>query len=255
MTMRIWAVAMNTYREAVRDKVLYVLVFFGAVTILGSKALGWISMGEDLKIVIDISLAAVSVFGALIAIFVGTNLVYKEIEKRTIYTIISRPMARYEFVVGKFIGLALLLATVTLIMSGTAALYAVYLGGSVTQTFFAAVLLIYVKLLLVTALSVLLSSLTTPILAAIIVFCFYVLGHATGILIELPTELKESPLALLMEFLYFLVPNLSNFDIGTEAANGVAVAPTYTLWAVAYGAAYTLMLLILAAIAFENKDV
>ncbi len=255
MMMRIWAVAMNTYREAVRDKVLYVLVFFGAATILGSKALGWISMGEDLKIVIDISLAAVSVFGALIAIFVGTNLVYKEIEKRTIYTIISRPMSRYEFVVGKYVGLALLLATVTAIMAGAAALYTVYLGGSVTQTFFAAVLLIYVKLLLLTALSVLLSSLTTPILAAIIVFCCYVLGHGTAILIELPTELQETPLAVLLKFLYFLIPNLSNFDIGTEAANGVAVAPTYTFWAVAYGASYTVMLLILAVFAFENKDV
>ena len=93
--IRIYAVAANTYREAIRDKVLYVLLFFAAVTILSSKLLGFISVGEDQKVILDISLTAISLFGALIAIFVGTNLVSKEIDKRTIYTILSMPLCRF----------------------------------------------------------------------------------------------------------------------------------------------------------------
>ena len=148
--MRILAVAQNTFREAVRDKVLYVLLLFAATAILGSKALGWISIGQDIKIVKDISLGAVSVFGVLIAIFVGTNLVYKEIDKRTIYTILCRPMWRFEFIVGKYLGLALLLAFVTVVMTFVAAVYVMVLGGSVDRTFFLAALLIYWQLLLIT---------------------------------------------------------------------------------------------------------
>lgn len=252
--MRILAVAMNTFRESIRDKVLYVLLFFAGAAIVGSKALGWVSVGQDEKIIIDISLASVSVFGALIAIFVGTSLVYKEIDKRTIYTIVSRPIWRWEFILGKFLGLALLIAVVTAIMAALSAVYVLALGGTVTVTFFEAVLLIYWQLLLITALSVLLSSLTSPILGALIVFSCFVLGHATGILVDLPGQYDGTFAEGLMKFLYYAIPNLSNFDIRAEAANGVAVAPSYVLWALAYGTAYTVMLLVLAALAFEEKD-
>ncbi|MCC6490221.1 MAG: ABC transporter permease [Candidatus Hydrogenedentes bacterium] len=253
--MRILAVAQNTFREAVRDKVLYVLLFFAASTILGSKALGWISIGQDVKIVKDISLAAVSIFGVLIAIFVGTSLVYKEIDKRTIYTIICRPMARWEFIAGKYLGMALLLAIVTAVMTLVTTGYVLSLGGSVDATFFQAVLLIYWELLLITALAVLMSSVTSPILGALIVFSAFVVGHATTILIDLPDHFKGTWTEFVLTCVYYVIPNLSNFNIRAEAANGVAVAPAYVLWAMAYGSVYTIMLLVLASLAFEDKDV
>lgn len=253
--MRIIAVAMNTFRESIRDKVLYVLLFFAGVTIVGSKALGYISIGQDIKIIIDMSLATVSVFGALIAIFVGTNLVYKEIDKRTIYTILSRPMWRYEFLLGKYLGLALLIAIVTLLMMAVSSVYIVSLGGELSLTYFEAVLLIYCKLLLITAVSVLLSTVTSPILGAIIVFSFYVLGHATGILIDLPPHMDDTPIIAISNALYFALPNLSNFDVRSEAANGLEVAPIYIAWTMLYGAIYTVLFLAIAAMAFQNKDV
>lgn len=253
--MRVLAVATNTFREAVRDKVLYVLLFFSGATILSSKALGYVSVGQDIKIVTDISLASVSIFGALIAIFVGTNLVYKEIDKRTIYTILSRPIARSEFVAGKYCGLALLILVVTFIMTSISAMFIAFLGGEVGVTFFQAALLIYWKLLVVTALSVLLSSLTSPILGAIIVFSCYVLGHATGIFIDLPEHFSGTVFQRAMELLYYVIPNLSNFDVRAEAANGVAVSGTYVVWTLAYGAVYTVLFLTLAALAFQDKDV
>jgi len=251
--MRVLAVARNTFREAVRDKVLYVLLLFAAAAIFGSKALGWISIGQDIKIVKDLSLAAVSVFGVLIAIFVGTNLVYKEIDKRTIYTILCRPMHRWEFILGKYAGLAALL--VTAVMAAVAAVYVVVLGGRLDVTFFQAVLLIYWQLLLITALAVLLSAVTSPILGAIIVFSTYVVGHATSIFTELPPQFDGTFSKRVLEAVYYIIPNLSNFDIRAEAANGVPVAPGYVLWAIAYGAVYTAVLLTIASLAFQDKDV
>ncbi|MEA3364751.1 MAG: ABC transporter permease subunit [Candidatus Hydrogenedentes bacterium] len=253
--MRVWAVARNTFREAVRDKVLYVLLLFAATAIFGSKALGWISIGQDIKIVKDISLAAVSVFGVLIAIFVGTNLVYKEIDKRTIYTILCRPLHRWEFILGKYIGLAALLALVTVVMGLVASVYVVILGGSLDLIFFQAVLLIYWQLLLITALAVLLSALTSPILGAIIVFSTYVVGHATTIFTDLPPQFDGTVSKHILHAIYYIIPNLSNFDIRAEAANGVPVASGYILWALAYGTVYTAVLLIIASLAFQDKDV
>lgn len=253
--MRILTVAQNTFREAVRDKVLYVLLFFAAVTILGSKALGWISIGQDIKIVKDISLAATSIFGVLIAIFVGTSLVYKEIDKRTLYTILSQPMHRYEFILGKYLGLMALIGLTTLIMTGVSAGYVLLLGGGVDPVYFLAALLIFWKLLLVTAFAVLMSSMSSPILGAIIVFCAYLFGHATGVFRDLPPQFDGTLAKTLLEGAYYVIPNLSNFDIRAEAANGVPIATGYVIWALGYGAAYTAALLILAALSFEGKDV
>jgi len=252
---RILAVAQNTFRESVRDKVLYVLLFFAGVTILGSKALGWISIGQDIKIVKDITLAAISLFGVLIAIFVGTSLVYKEIDKRTLYTIISQPIHRYEFILGKYFGLMGLLLAVTAIMTGVSAVYVLLLGGSLDAMFFLAVLLIYWKLLLVTAFAVLLSTLTSPILCAVIVFSVYAFGHATGVFHDLPPQFDGTAAKEALEIAYYVIPNLSNFDIRAEAANGVPVSLAYVAWTLAYCLAYTVVLLILAALAFKEKDV
>ena len=253
--MKMWAIATNTYREAIRDKVLYLLFVFGLISIVSSRILGYMSIGDEQKIVADISLASISVFGALIAVFIGTNLVYKEVDKRTIYTIISRPIDRYEFILGKYLGLVGLIGVTTVLMGAFSAGYIVLMGGSVDLIFFEAVLLIYWKLLLITAFSVLLSSLTSPILGAIIVLCAYVFGHGTGILIDLPPHLQDTFAETLMAGAYFILPNLSNFDIWKEYANGVEISQAYVAWNLLYGTVYTAVLLYLAALVFENKDV
>ncbi len=253
--MRILAVAQNTFRESVRDKVLYVLLFFAAVVILGSRLMGWISIGQDVKIVKDVCLAATSVFGMLIAVFVGTSLVYKEIDKRTLYTIISQPMHRYEFVLGKYLGLMALLAVVVGTMAAVSSAYVWIIGGELESVFFQAILLIYWKLLLVTAIAVLFSAVTSPILGAIIVFTIYVFGHATGILRDLPPQFDDHPMKPVLETVYYFLPNLANLDIAREAANGVAVSGAYIGYALVYGLIYTALVLVLAAFAFEGKDV
>ncbi len=252
---RIIAVALNTYRECVRDKVLYVLLFFALVVIIGSKAVGWISIGQDIKIVKDLSLAGISIFGALISIFVGTSLVYKEIDKRTVYTIISQPMPRYQFVVGKYLGLCTLVALMVGIMSVISGLYVIVLGGSINHWYFIACFLILMKLILVTALALLFSTLSSPILGAIMVFCFYVFGHATGIFLDLPPNLKGTVVEPILKVLYYILPNFSNFDIRAEVVNGVSVSLWYVVYVIGYGIIYSALFVYLAVLMFETKDV
>ena len=252
--MRVFTIAQNTFREAVRDKVLYVLLFFAAAAILGSKALGWISIGQDIKIVKDITLASISVFGALIAIFSGTSLLYKEIDKRTLYTILSQPMHRWEFVLGKYLGLMQLLGVVVVIMTAVSAAYVVVLGGALDGLYFLAALLIFWKLLLVTAFAVLLSSMTSPILGAVILFCLYVFGHATGVFLDLPPQFDGTLAKTALEGFYHAFPNLSNFDIAAEAANGVPVSTAYVAYVLAYGILYSAAVLLFATVAFDGKD-
>jgi ABC-type transport system involved in multi-copper enzyme maturation permease subunit len=252
---RIIAVAHNTFRESVRDKVLYVLLFFAAAAILGSKALGWVSIGQDIKIVKDITLASISLFGVLIAIFVGTSLVYKEIDKRTLYTILSQPMHRYEFVLGKYLGLLALLAVTVLFMAGVSGGYVVLLGGNLDTVWFLAVLLIFVKLAFVTAIAILFSAITSPILGAVMVFSIYVFGHATGVFRELPPQFDGTLAKSVLEAAYYVVPNLGNFDLRAEAANGIPVSLAFVGFALLYGVLYTTAVLLLAILAFEDKDV
>lgn len=253
--MRIIAVAINTFRESVRDKILYVLLFFAAVSIFGSKALGWISVGQDIKIVKDITLASTDVFGVLIAIFVGTSLLYKEIDKRTLYTILSQPMHRYEFVLGKYFGLMALLMVVLMVMTLVSSVYVYFLGGALDATFFISIYLVYVKLMLLTAIALLLSSMSSPIMGAIILFTVYVFGHATGVFLELPPQFNGTWTKEFLEIAYYVVPNLNTFNIRDLAANEEAVSFVYLLWATLYGFCYTVVFLLLAALAFEGKDV
>jgi hypothetical protein len=152
------------------------------------------------------------------------------------------------------LGLAALLAVDTTVMTGVAAAYVATLGGTLDTTFFLAALLIYWELLLLTALAVMLSSMTSPILGAIIVFTAFMVGHATSILNDLPDHISGT-MRMVMNGAYYVLPNLTNFNIRAEAANGITVAPSYVVWAMAYGAIYTTVLLVLASLAFEDKDV
>ncbi|MCK5861601.1 MAG: ABC transporter permease subunit [Candidatus Hydrogenedentes bacterium] len=252
---RIFAVADNTFRESIRDKVLYVLLFFAAATILGSKVLGWISIGQDIKIIKDICLASMSLFGVLISIFIGTSLVYKEIDKKTLYTILAQPLHRYEFVLGKYLGLLLVLALSLLIMTGVSTVYLVMMGGVTGVIWFQAIFLIYLKLVLITAFAIFMSALVSPIMGAVIVFFLYVLGHATEVLRNLPPQFEGTASEKILEIVYFVVPNLNTFNLQSEAANNVPVASSFVIFALLYGLAWTAMLLILACLTFEGRDV
>ena len=178
------AIAVNVFRESVRDKVLYNLVAFAILLIGASYLLGQLTAGQDVKIIKDLGLAATSLFGLFIAIFIGIGLVSKEVERRSIYSLLAKPIHRYQLVLGKYAGLTLTLLVNVAIMA--AALYAVLLsmawGASaevqrawdapaLDPALLEAVGLILIELMLITAIALFFSTFSTPILSAAFTFC------------------------------------------------------------------------------------
>jgi len=236
-----WIIAKNTFREAIRDRVLYAILVFAVVAIGGSKAIGWVMVGEDIKVMTDIGFASVAFFSVLIAIFVGTGLVHREIDKRTLYTVLARPVRRWEFLVGKYAGLML---TVLLNMAVMSVLFLVYLkvmshitvAGTddpvppvLTYMNFQALVLTAAELAVVTAIAVFFSSASTPILSAIMTTVAYAAGHTSGWIMVMVELLEPAPGQQLtttewlgqwvLTIVYYLVPNLENFNIRNLAVH------------------------------------
>ncbi len=177
---RIATIAGNTFREAVRDRVLYNLVLFVLILTGAAVFIGELSGGQERKIIVDLGLSAMLLFGVFIAIFVGVGLVYKEIERRTVYAIFSKPVGRGEFLVGKYLGLCLTLLVNVLVMGAGVSLALIYVNRGwdpLALTIWPAILLIYVELMMLTGVALLFSSFSSPALSALLTFFVFIIGH------------------------------------------------------------------------------
>lgn len=252
--MKILTIAINTFREAVRDRILYSLLIFALFMIGSSTFISTLSVGEQIKIIKDMGLSMISIFGTLIAIFVGIGLVYKELEKRTIYTIISKPITRYQFLLGKYCGLVLTLMVEVAIMAGGFLLLLLYYPGAFDQALFKAIYLIFLELILVTSVALLFSSFSTPILSGIMTLAFFIIGHLTYDLKLLVEESKMKGLVYFSNFLYYTLPNLENFNIKGRVVHHLQVDWDYMLFTTLYGLFYIFLLLSLSIIIFQRRD-
>jgi ABC-type transport system involved in multi-copper enzyme maturation permease subunit len=254
---RTLAIARNTFREAVRDRVLYNLVLFVILLSVSAIFLGAASASQDAKIIVDVGLSATLLFGAFIAIFVGVGLVWKEIERRTLYAIFAKPVGRGEFLLGKYLGLCLTLAVNVTVMGVAVALVLLYVARGTTPLLAAlapTLALIYLELTLLTAVALLFSSFSSPVFSAFGSLAVFVIGHFTADLKGF-TALFDSPAlrgALLT--LYYGLPNLSTFSHITPAAHGVAPPPAYLLAALGYAVAWDAALVAAAALLFARRD-
>ncbi len=247
-------IALNTFRENLRDKILYNLLFFAMLLIGFSVLLGTLTIGEQAKIVTDVGLAAINLVGVLIAIFVGVGLVNKEIERRTVYTIMARPISRVQFVLGKYLGLVLTLAVNMAIMVTvylvTLVMDRVPLHASLAQ----AVELIFVELLLVTAVALLFSTFSSTTLSAILTLAVYVVGHLTPDLKGIAEKSKSEVIQVATTGLYYLCPNLEALNVKGQAAAGHAVSLGYQALATLYGLLYAGTALAIACVIFQKRD-
>jgi ABC-type transport system involved in multi-copper enzyme maturation permease subunit len=251
---KIWAIIINTFREAVRDRILYAIVFFAVIILLLSMIMDIITIGQRAKIIIDTGLASISIFGTLIAIFVGIGLVYKEIDKRTIYTIVSKPVARWQFLLGKYFGLVLTLLVEVAAMSAIFFIIVINELGTVPPLLFLAVGLTFIELMIVCAVAILFSSFSTPILSGMYTLGVYVIGHLTRSLYQFSFRFEGTFLQKLMLFLYYFFPNLDNFNIRSQAVHGLPVDTGYVLFAVGYGMLYITVLLVVSSYIFSRRD-
>jgi ABC-type transport system involved in multi-copper enzyme maturation permease subunit len=251
---RIIVIALNTFKENLRDKILFNLVFFGLMLIGSSVLLGSLTIGEQAKLMKDLGLASINIFGVLIAVFVGIGLVSKEIEKRTIYTIIAKPIPRYQFLLGRYSGLGLTLFVNTAIMAVGFVLVLLLAGVGLDVGLAKAIGLIFLELLLIVAVAVMFSTFTTPTLSATFTLAIYVIGHLTGDLKAFGDKLENPLVSGVLNVLYYALPNLANFNVKSEAAHGIPISWNYLLVTVSYGVAYAASVMVAACMIFQRRD-
>lgn len=252
--MKIYPISLNTFRETVRDRVLYNLLIFALLMIGSTVYLATLTIADHLKIIKDFGLAAISLFGVLIAIFVGIGLLYKEVDKRTIYTVLSKPIKRYEFILGKYLGLLLTLLVNLAIMAAGLVLILLFFGNVFTASFFVALYFIYLELMLLVGLTVFFSSFTTPMLSALFTLALFVIGHLSADLKLLGMKSESLMVKYLTKFMYYFLPNLDNFNIRGTVVYSLPVSLERVLAVTAYALLYLGVLLVLAVIIFQRKD-
>ncbi len=254
---RIKAIARNAFREAVRDRVLYNLVLFVLLLTACAIFLSELSAGQESKIIVDLGLSAMLLFGAFIAIFVGVGLVYKEIERRTVYAIFSKPIGRGEFLVGKYLGLCLTLLVNVAVMGAGVSLALLYVKRGwepLAASIWPAVLLIYFELMILTAVALLFSSFSSPALSALLTFFVFIIGHFSADLKTLAGSTGTTSARWFFNALYYLLPNFSNYSFITPAAHGQTPALANIAAAIIYAALYITILLATATLIFNRRN-
>jgi ABC-type transport system involved in multi-copper enzyme maturation permease subunit len=261
------SVAVAVFKESVRDRIFYNLVLFAVLLVGASILIGQLTAGQDVKIIKDLGLTATSIFGLFISIFVGINLVSKEVERRSVYPLFAKPIRRSEFIIGKYAGLLLTLMVNIVVM--TVALYTVLFFLSrgvpanlqrawdappVDPALLKAIGLIYVDLAVVTALAVLFSTYSSPMLSAVFTLGLYVVGQFNQDLKRLDEIVGAPAAGIVGKACYYLLPDFARFDIKLAVVHGIPVSAGYMLWTTAYASAYVAALLLGACVIFSRRD-
>jgi ABC-type transport system involved in multi-copper enzyme maturation permease subunit len=266
----LWPIALITFKEGIRNRAIYGIILF-ALLLFGATALVATMIPREVgKVTVDMALATISFSGLLIVLFVGINLMAKDLDKRTIYTVLSRPVSRSQYIVGKFFGMVLLIAVTTGILSllalGAIALLKISIATYFTRFSWSLIVLsvffTILMLILLSSVSFLFSSFTSSsFITLVLTIITYIIGHSlSGVkaLVESPPHelgFTVSPVtAKMVQAAYYLFPNLSLFDIKLQASHALSVPLSFVLWTVAYGLIYIVLSMTLAALIFRKKE-
>ena len=254
---KIIAIAQNTFKEAIRDKILYSLILFALLMIASSLILGMISINIEAKLTIDVGLSAMSVIGAVIAVFIGINLVHKEIDKKTLYSILAKPVRRWEFILGKFFGLAFTLMVNLVIMGAGLVLVLLYLNrgfSGVHSSLFVAIFLIFLQLLLITGIALVFSSFSTPALSAMFTLALFFIGQFNAEIKHFGDFGKSGVLRWVTSAFYYLLPNFGNFNVIAGVSHGKAIATPLVVYDIGYTIIFLFIVLSMSSVIFGRRD-
>ncbi len=256
MGTRIFSIAANTFRESIRNKILYAILAFALFVIGTTFFLADLSVGDLARIIADVGLASIHIFGVVMAVFIGITLISHEVERKTVYLILSKPVPRWEFIVGKALGLSLTLALTTFVMAFVLFLVqaAYRYGGKPEPGIFVASAGIYMELVLLICLASLFSTFTTPVLSAIFTLSMFLIGHVTKDLLVFGEKASSAAVRGAARFLYYVLPNLENFNWKNDVVYGGGRSPSVIPAAAGYLAAYAAAVLLLACLLFSRKD-
>lgn len=252
--MKILAIARNTYREAVRDKVFALVGAFGLLLAASSVILSPLTVGAQQKMVADLGLASMSIFAVLVILFLGTGMVHKEIDKRTIMTILSKPVSRLEYLLGKYLGLVGTLLTMVAMMVALF-LGSLYLTGSPFEpAYLTSIGLSICELFVVTAVVIFFSSFTTPVLTSLYTLGVFLAGRMLQDLQAFAEVSGAESVARTAQALKFVLPNLGLFDVRNAAVHGIPIEAGHVVWAMAYTVLYSVALLALSDFVFRRRE-
>lgn len=261
MIGKVLAIGLNTFREAVRNKVLYSLLFFAVLVIVASLAFGALSVHEEIRLTTDLGLGGMSLFSVIIAIFVGVNLVYKELERKTIYSLIPKPIHRYQFVLGKFIGMVLTLAVQIAVMTAVLFVVLKIQGGDIGSAVPKMVVLIFFEVVVVTAIAVLFSSFSTPFLSGLFTVGVFLVGRSVADIRQVAGRIENRSLAVVLGAVTRVVPDLRYLYVtGSETPEGyISVHGLFPDWsyvgaAGVYALLYVALVLLVAIALFSRRD-
>jgi len=250
----IFEIALNTVRETVRNHVVYMVLLFAVILILLSVSFGDWSVFARIQVIEDFGLATMSLAGLLLAVFIGVGMLGKEISSKTLYHALTQPVARYQFVIGKYAGLLFVLALNYAIMTLFFMATLVYLGGHVTAPLLCAITCIWTEMAVIISAALFFSSFTSPMLAALFSIAFYIAGHLNDLISIQIASQKWSGFPFVLKALYYLLPNLEHFNVRDHVVYNMALPRGFTELAVAYGCLYVALFLIFSCVIFKNKD-
>jgi ABC-type transport system involved in multi-copper enzyme maturation permease subunit len=254
---RILVISTNVFREAVRDRILYIIGFYGIILIAALRLLPQFAAATEDKMFLDFGLAVMSTLGLIVAVFVGAGLVNKEIEKRTLLVLISKPVSRSEFITGKYLGLSSVLGVMVAAMT---AIYLVLLQlGKIaysTPSILLAAIFLFLQLSLIAAVAISLGAFTSSLLATALTFAVYLMGNITQDLVKLGRLGRNPGLEHLTQSLYLILPDLSRLDLKNDAVYGLAALPNSTalIGSAAYAVIYSVLLLAIAILIFSRRE-
>ncbi len=254
MLSNIGVLAMSTFRETVRDRIFYLVAIFGFVMLISTAVVSPLTIGAQGKIMSDVGLAAMSVFGLLVVVFVGSNMVRKEMEKGTILTILSKPVSRRQYLWGKFLGLSMTQISMIAVMGALFLLMTFLSPGDFSLRYLPAIYMTFLEMILITAVVVLFSTCVSPVLSAVLTLGVFVMGHLSESIRDFGIMQGSAFQAKVAQVVYYLVPNLEVFNVRGAVVHGATVGPEHLLMATVYGLAYAGMLLIIAGSVFARRE-
>jgi len=248
------AIAWNTFRETIRDRILYNLLIFTLLLIGSTVFLQNLAVGNPTQVMIDLGLAFVSVFGTLITVFVGIGLVYKEIDRRTIYTIVSKPISRHQFLLGKFMGLQITLAINLILMTVLLMGSIYYAVGDTPWHILWAILFLFLEFMVITSIAMVFSSFTTPTLSALFTLSIWLMGHLVGDMRDFAARSEDVTVIKTFAVLTRIIPDLERFNLRNWASYGGSLDASVLIYTVMLGLVYAAFFLGLSALIFWRRD-
>jgi Cu-processing system permease protein len=259
-------IAVNAFRETIRDKILYNLALFAIGLILFSLMLGEWSVFARQTVISDFTLAVMSLMGLMMSIFVGIGLIQKEIQRKTILTLLAKPLPRWHFIVGKYLGLLMVLAMNLAVMTLVFFLVLIFIGVRPQASLLPAIYLIFLEMAVITAAALLFSAFSTPTMSALFTLGIYVAGHLAGDIVnhldfihKYGSRLPGTPVITpftekLIKSVYYVIPNLENFNIRARVVYDLPIGEHYVLYTTGYGLVFIGMYLLIASLWFSKRD-